>query len=422
MRPSVILLATCVAAVAPMIRCQLEVKACTLPASSLLWVGGATREFGGAAPTDRTIVQLLDPSDRVGLQAWLEGSGVVLPVERLSRQEVLVHVERGTQPGFYLVNSESGKSTFLAPGAAETFVGTHERTLVLRESRSRGELAFQVVAYSLDGTAGPRVVGQGQYFQVLDFSAGRVLALTNDKSAPEILVVSINADAEAVSLGTWPSLARAWGVRGAFSPDGNLVAFSVMPSEGHLKWRLVVRRASNGELVREWDIESVDVSPLSSMRPTLEFVWLDQDALRWSETRAPKDVALSILNGSMWWVDARVSSGQLFGEREYRTGLELRHEVQADVPDEHGRMTVGKFQLAPGRLTVPGQETPLIDSWERPDRKFYSPIRVSPCGQYAAGIETEPGVITLNLATAEPPRASPIEKGRAPLFGWLPSR
>ncbi len=422
MRSFVLQLAVWVAATEPMVKSQLEVRVGSLPNSSLLWVGGASREFGWPVPTERTSVQILDPSDKVGLQPWLEGPGVVLPLHRVSREEVLVHVERGTQPGFYLADSAAGKSRFVAPGAAETLVGTHERNLVLRESRSRGEFAFRVVAYSLDGTASPRVVGQSDYLQVLDFSAGRVLVLTNDQSAPEILVVPINADAQAVSLGTWPGLARAWGVRGSFSPDGMLVAFSVLPSEGHPKWRLVVKQASNGELVREWDIKSVDVSPLSSMRPTLEFVWLDRDTLRWSETRAPKDAELSILNGSMWWVDAQVSSGQVIAEREYRTGLELRHEVQAEVPDGHGRVAVGKFQLAPGRLMVSGRETPLIDSWERPDRKFYSPIRVSPCGQYAAGIETEPGVITLNLATAEPPRASPIEKGRAPLFGWLPSR
>jgi hypothetical protein len=106
-----------------------------------------------------------------------------------------------------------------------------------------------------------------------------------------------------------------------FSPSGNRLAVGVATKDSFFRFRdLLVIDVKAGRLACSIPRVPVRVSVLSSSSPSLEFTWLDDERLRYSESRVTEEGAY------FQWVDVNIVSGKRLGEKPYSQHLGLSHE------------------------------------------------------------------------------------------------
>lgn len=168
------------------------------------------------------------------------------------------------------------------------------------------------------------------------------------------------------------------------SPSGRLVGVGAADRSDFFGHRhLFVADVEKGGIVFEKRRIPVAVSKFSSQSPSLVFTWLDDERLRYSESRS------TAIEPDAAWVDIRIPSGEVLATTPRGpVGLwhdkPLRDGEAAAAPVESDRRSEGLFDLEPGRLFYRGEKSPLLDTVDARGQMTWAEISVSRDGRYAA--------------------------------------
>ncbi len=139
--------------------------------------------------------------------------------------------------------------------------------------------------------------------------------------------------------------------RAVFSPDKNLIALDVpqakSPDDSSRENRTVLRVIDrSGKSVFSSQKIDIEVSGFSSFMPALQFAWMDNNKIRFSETVITKRD--SMLNeGYFQWTDIDIKSGARTAHKAYSNTLGLMHEcpVPPGKQRETKRTKIGLFDV-----------------------------------------------------------------------------
>ncbi len=103
----------------------------------------------------------------------------------------------------------------------------------------------------------------------------------------------------------------------AFSPDGKQLAFGLATRASFFKFRdlIVFDLATGKQIFKESQIH-VEASGLSSHAPRLKVTWLDQDRIRFSETKLTSKEETFDREGYFQWVDVNIRTGKRLQEKK----------------------------------------------------------------------------------------------------------
>ncbi len=154
-------------------------------------------------------------------------------------------------------------------------------------------------------------------------------------------------------------------LRARLSPGGRLLAWSYPWDLGEQKGAsLVVVERATGRIVHQWNGIDVEVAPWSSSSATLEFVWLDEQRLRYSDTEpADRIDGGRRFEGKFRCIDVDVESGNVVATH-LLGAMGLRHDVPSREPDPvpaAPRSPKGLFEVGDGKLWFLGDTEPIVD-------------------------------------------------------------
>lgn len=218
-------------------------------------------------------------------------------------------------------------------------------------------------------------------------------------------------------------------VRVRCSPDGKHVAWSSAASwvegeeamahlDGSAAPRLVVVERASGRVVLERAVESIDVSPLSSQMPSLEFAWVDDERLRVCESE-PGEPPLGRLDPQLVWVDVEVATGREVA-RHGRGPVGLGHErPRRRIVPETSIERVGWFEQGTVQLWFAGHPEPIVDRAGKPGLRD-TRWSIAPDGGWCVLERTRDGVHELLLLTGASRERRLLASGAFELAGWAP--
>ena len=187
-----------------------------------------------------------------------------------------------------------------------------------------------------------------------------------------------------------------------FSPSGRYLALGVVEKQMvHKELRLLVIDLQT--LRKKYDLQRIPawVSPFSSFTPVLEFAWLNDDVIRFSESNVGSDLWWNIKShfskyiddwsgcreGYFQWVDVDINTGKRIRAERYTSDLEIRHLNPADTNPLRGSKRYKKGQFFVIEYGYGGDETKVYFAGETSPvvvGNNISEFTVSPDGRWAA--------------------------------------
>ncbi len=288
---------------------------------------------------------------------------------RIDRRRVVCEHD-GSPTELILVDIENATVKDLASGPDLRFVSAANGRVVFREGRA-------LLARAVDGGVATRVIpadiGAIQ-------ASSRGILFASQEAEPRLWVADADGTrARPVCLLNFVD-PRRHSMRAELSPNGSRIAVaSTVPDLG---WCLTVIGLDGRSPVRVLENVDVRVSMLSSILPTLEFCWLTDSVVRFSETR-DLPAGTEDDEGSFQFVDFDVDRRVRLAERVYGK-VALRHEKPRaswpeSVPTSRGHLAdAATIPDASGRWAVRfvgfGTSAPaldLLDSKEGTTRRVF---------------------------------------------------
>lgn len=398
---------------------QLSVRAVPLPPGSFLWVEGASPSGATQNPPTSGIVDFWDPTGVTREAGWLSGVGVIEPIGRVGPHQVLVHQKGGGAPGFYLADSESGTARLVATGEREDCLHYWNGRLSLRYRISPAHSGFGVRTYNLRaGTESSTQESEG-FLACLAAREGSLLLVGASPTKPgELFLMTSATGKPPLSLGAYAGLRRGYGCPAEFSPQGSAVATMVPPGDDVPGWRLVVHATGDGSTLRTFAIPTPPCHHLLPQKPAPEFRWLSEDTLRWEDT-VMIDETPGLFTWQLRWVDGGLKTGEQSAPRPVSKAATLWPDPEVGHRDQTSSLRRGRFELRDSALFVPPKKLPLWSLRWTGSGSERRPVRVSPCGEFAAGLVGDPTPAVLHLAHAGDGTIHPIVSAKSPRFGWL---
>ena len=398
---------------------QLSVRAVPLPPGSFLWAEGVPPSGATQNSPASGIVDFWDPTGVTREAGWLSGVGVIEPIGRVGPHQVLVHQKGGGAPGFYLADSESGTARLVVAGEREDCLHYWNGWLSLRYRISPTHSGFGVRTYDLRAGTEPISGGSEGFLACLAAREGSLLLVGASPAKPGELFLGAPATGKVpLAPGAYAGLRRGYGCPAEFSPQGSAVATMVPPGDDVSGWRLVVHATGDGSTLRTFAIPIPPCHHLLPQKPAPDFRWLSEDSVQWEEILITDDRVGSFSWQKRWSV-GNLESGKLTSLRAVSHLASLRPDPELGPCDPTLAVARGRFELRDSALFVPPNERPLWSlRWINSGSQRH-PVRVSPCGEYAAGLVGDPNRAILHFAQARDGSIHPLVSAESPRFGWL---
>ncbi|MBL8754563.1 MAG: hypothetical protein JNK15_14765 [Planctomycetes bacterium] len=361
----------------------------------------------------RTSSPLENGSATVWSIADVEGTGKAAPfwrgpgncdlLARLDRDHLLL-ASYGEPYALVVVDLTAGTHTILADGAPHEFVALHgDLVLHLGDGRVQSLDPFPYATPWRD---------PAQRRRLAEIRCERIAMVAGNLA---ILVGEGERELHSVSL-TGGTTRRLWTVPGGadhvkvkLSPAGQRLAIGVV-ARG--KGLLTVVDIATATVVHQWADLPIDVSPLSSNRPTLEVGWHDDAHVVCSETR-PR---------SFTWVRRPVDADTIVDEHDYGP-IGLWHDAPPAPSAPAVATAAPRFRWEPlaeggSALWREGRKEPLRRFAEK--QLPHGTLSFAPDGNAVIHCNrVEVGPTLLWHATAE--AARPLAEAPAHAVAWLPA-
>ena len=206
------------------------------------------------------------------------------------------------------------------------------------------------------------------------------------------------------------------------SPNGKLLALGVANTnnDNSLEQRdLIIVDTEKSTIVYEYKRINVEVCHPSNTIPSLNFIWLNNETIRFSETAIISQTNRFKFQGYFQWVDLEIATGKRLLEQKYGA-IGSSHEYPSKdtlIVEKPLRRTEGFFDVQWDKLFFKGEPEPIACIHYN-KKGFSSEFAVCPGGEWATYICYEDSIVY--LVNGKDKTKKKIAEGYCYALFWLP--
>ncbi len=375
----------------------------------------------------KNILYVTDLQSDLTPKPLVSSDHVYIPVKaRLSQNLILLYIYQKPTSGLFILNTDNGDLKPLLPNSRTDlfsiengrifFIGDMNEPeygyklkpggIIESEPRNTKKLFVAPVSSPLN----PTLICKESILAMLLVS-DNYFWLILDSAKPELWRISKDGK-DKKKIIDMPSEWTLSMLTAGLSPNGKLLAIGVTNNNDFFGHRdLIIIDIEKSTIAYEYKGIPVQVSPLSSQSPSLNFIWLTDDTIRFSET---VPISKKINDGYFQWVDLEVATGKRLLEQKY-SSIELAHSDPAG--GKPIRRTEGFFDVQWNKLFFKGEAEPIAcTSYNK--KGFSSELAACPGGEWAAYICYEDSIVY--LVNGRDKTKKKIAEGYYYALCWLP--